>query len=181
MIEKFIRDYAQRGYDFACRLSGNSEEARELVQESFYRVIRNWDQYDPSQPLENWFFTILRNLYYDGLRRYERRQGVSLDAPLNCAEGGGLTFADTVADDRDEELLDRLTREETAEEVRAALGRLSAEYRAVLTMVDAQGLSYEEVATVLDCPVGTVRSRLSRARGAFRRALIERGCEVVKS
>ena len=65
-LERFVREYADQGFQFAVRLCGNTEEAKELVQEAFYRVLRHWESYDPAQSLENWFLTILRNVYYDG-------------------------------------------------------------------------------------------------------------------
>lgn len=179
MLESFIRDYSDKAYQFAFRLSGNAEEAKELVQEAFYRAINKWDQYDESQPLEAWFLTILRNLYYDGLKRYERRCGLSLDAPLADTEGETLTLGDSLAAE-EEGLLERLERDETGQVVRAALETLSADQRAVIDLADGQGLSYEEIACVLDCPAGTVRSRLNRARSNLRKALLARGSEVIQ-
>lgn len=180
MLEEFIRDYSDRAYQFAYQLCGDAEQAKELVQEAFYRIIRKWDQYDPSRSLEGWFLTILRNLYFDGLRSYERRNVLSLDVPSTCdgGEDGSLTLADAVTED-DDDLLGVLARDEDSRQIQAAFDSLKPEYRAVLTMCDGQGLSYEEIASVMDCPKGTVRSRLNRARAALRQALSERR-EVVQ-
>lgn len=181
MIEQFIETFADRGYQFAYRLCGSAEEAKELVQESFYRVIRKWDQYDRTQPLESWFLTILRHVYYDSLRRSERRLGVSMDAPLqDPLTGEEVPLAEAVADPGEESALDRLTREETAAEVRSAIDALSLEHRAVLLLADLDGRNYEEISAVLDCPQGTVRSRLCRARAALKRELIARGSEAAR-
>lgn len=181
MIEKFIEEFADRAYQFAFRLCGSAEEAKELVQEAFYRVIRKWDQYDESQPLESWFLAILRNVYYDGLRRHDRKMALPLDAQVETtAEGEILSFSDVVARDGEESVLDRMVREENAAEVRAALAALSAEHRGVILLSDLEGLGYGEIAAVLDCPEGTVRSRLCRARAALRRELVKRGSEVAK-
>ena len=178
-LERFIREYAERAFQFAFRLCGNAEEAKELTQEAFFRLIRKWDQYDPSQPLEGWFLTVLRNVYYDGLRRHERSRTVPLDAPLLRSEPEGLSYADLLADGS-EALLDKIERREAGSRIQEALELLSAEHRAVLTLCDMQGLKYEEIAEVLDCPLGTVRSRVSRARAAFKRMLLERSPEVVE-
>lgn len=177
MIEGFIRQYSERAYQFAYGLCGNAEDAKELVQEAFCRLIARWDQYDSSQPLENWFLTILRNLYYDSLKRYERRHGTSLDARFG-AEEDSPTLADTLADGRDEPFLAALERQEAAQRVRAVLAGLRPEHSAILALADMQALTYEEIAAVLDCPLGTVRSRLSRARAAFRRAMTQADSEV---
>lgn len=180
MIERFIAEYSERAYQCAYHFCGNADEAKELVQEAFFRAIRRWEQYDASQPLENWFLTILRNLYYDGLKRFERRGVVSLDAPRDAEAGDeGEAFGDVMADEREGELLARLEREESAQDVRAALEALSPEHRAILTLCDVQGLGYHELTQVLDCPLGTVRSRLSRARSALKRKLLEQ--EVLES
>ncbi len=168
MLDRFIADYSEKGYQFAFRLCGNAEEARELVQETFVRVMSKWDQYDPAQSLEGYFISILRNLYYDGLRRFDRRNLCSLDAP---PEADGAALSDRLADG-EEALLDRLERREAEEQVQTALKGLAAEQRAILELSDVQGLSYDQIAAVLDCPVGTVRSRLSRARRALREKLL---------
>jgi RNA polymerase sigma-70 factor (ECF subfamily) len=178
MIERFIECYAQRAFEFAYHLCANSEEAKELVQEAFFRALKRWRQYDPAQSLENWFLTILRHLYYDGLKRYERRHSVSLDAPWGDDDS---SLADRVCDRDEEALLERLERREAEEEVREVLASLGVEYRAILTLSDMQALSYEQISTILDCPLGTVRSRLSRARAAFRKAMLQRTEEGLRA
>lgn len=176
-LERFIREYSERAYRFAWRLCGNPEEAKELVQEAFLRAIKAWDRYDPSKPLEAWFLTILRHVYLDGVRSYERRNGVSLDVPLSGQEEG-MTFADALPDSREEALLSRLERQEASREVHSVLEQLCAEHRAVLSLCDMQGLSYEEIGKVLNAPLGTVRSRINRARAAFKRKMLEQFREV---
>ena len=172
MIERFVEEYADKGYQFAFHLCGDQEQAKELVQEAFYRVIAKWESYYSEQPLENWFMTIVRNLYYDGMKRYDRRHGLSLDAPH---PDSGRAFSDILADAADEPVLERLERREEAAGVEAALAALTPEHRAILTLGDMQGLGYEELAAALDCPLGTVRSRLFRARAAFKKALTGQG------
>ena len=175
MIERFIAEYSERGYRFAYHLCGNAEDAKELVQEAFVRLLKHGDRYDDGQPFEKWFLTVLKNLYFDGMARYERRHGVSLDAPAGGpGDPEARTLAETVADARDEGLLDRLLREEAREEVRSAMAALSPDHRAVLALCDIEGLGYETIASVLDCPLGTVRSRLNRAREALKRIILER-------
>lgn len=181
MLERFIEDYAEQGYQFAFHLCGNAEDARELVQEAFYRLIRKWDQYDHSQPLDSYFVIILRNLYFDGTRKYDKRHFVSLDAASGGEEGEGESFSELIADAREEDLLGRLERKETVEGVQAALRSLSPEHRAILELSDVQNLKYGQIMEVLDCSLGTVRSRLCRARKAFRKALLEQPREVLES
>jgi RNA polymerase sigma-70 factor (ECF subfamily) len=171
-LERFVDEYGDHAYSFAYSLCGNETDARELVQEAFVRIFDRADRYDPTKSLESWFMTILKNLFLDGRRRWERKNGVSLDAP---AGEDGLTVADSIADEREEALLDRLEREEETVRVRRALESLAPELRAVLTLVDVDGIGYDRAAEALDWPVGTVRSRLSRARTALRTRLLEMG------
>lgn len=166
-MERLVEDYGERAFQFAYRLTGNADDAKELVQEAFYKVLRNWEGYDRSQPLENWFFTILRHLFLDGLKRFERANVLSLDSP---AEEPGEEFADRI-EDRADLLLEALEREESGRTVRLAVAGLSRQHRAVLMLADLDGLSYEEIAKVIRCPVGTVRSRVSRAREALKRLI----------
>lgn len=170
-LERFVDEFGDHAYGFAYSLCGNEPEARDLVQEAFVRMFDRAEQIDPALPLEGWYMTVLKNLFLDGRRRWERRNGVSLDAPVG--EDGTLTVADAVADTRDEAVLDRLERAETTGFVRQALSRLPPAARAILDMVDIQGMGYEEVATVLGCPLNTVRSRISRARALLRERLLE--------
>ena len=169
MIEKLINEYSQQAYEFAVHLCGSAEEAKELMQESFFRLIRHWDQYDASQPLENYFMTVMRNLYYDGIKKWDRGF-ISLETPV-AGEDEGSVLADALADEDAEDLQTALERREVSETVRSVLEELAPEYKAVLIMSDMQGLGYNEIASVLDCSLGTVRSRLWRARNAFKKKM----------
>lgn len=168
-MERLVRDYGERAFQFAFRLAGNAEDAGEIVQEAFFRVLRHWGRYDPDQPLENWFFAILRRVFLDSMRRGGRRRAVSLDAPA----GDGASTYDEIIEDRSDRVLESLEREESGRKVRGALERLPVDQRAILFLIDVEGLRYEEAARVLDCPIGTVRSRVSRARNGLRSLLLE--------
>lgn len=177
-LERFVAEFSERGYHFAYGLCGSAEDAKELVQEAFVRVFRNWESYDESQGLESWYLTILRNVFLDSVKRYERRRGVSLDTPLSPGREEGASLAEHIADPREDGVLDRLCRESMVAEVGQAFAGLKVEQKAILTLCDVEGLSYERIARVLDCPVGTVRSRVSRARAALKQAVLETDREV---
>jgi len=175
MLDGFVREYGDRAYQFAYRLCGNAEEAKELVQEAFYRLLRGWGHYDPSQALDGWFFTIMRNIFCDHRKRFESRNVVSLDEKP-AGSDGDQSYADILPAE-EERITDQLERKESVEWVRGALETLTLEHREILALCDMEGLSYEEISRVIDAPVGTVRSRVSRAREALRRAL-RAGAEV---
>lgn len=168
-LERFVDEFGDHAYSFAFGLCGNEVDARELVQNAFVKIFDRAESFDSSQSLESWYMTVLKNLFLDGRRRWERKRGTSLDEPMGEE---GLTVADCVADEREEALLDRLEKAEESERVQRALGKLSPDYRAVLMMIDANGIGYEAAARALDWPLGTVRSRVSRARAALRAHLI---------
>lgn len=165
-FEAFVQDYGERVFRFAYRLSGNADEAKELAQEALYRALRGWDRLDLRGSADGWFLTVLRRLILDGRRRFASRKVLSLDRPAEAREDAE-PWADRIPC-REEALLESLERRESEELVRRTLDGLRYAYRSVLALCDMQGLSYEEAARVLQVPVGTVRSRLSRARAAFK-------------
>ena len=167
-LEDFIRDSDGWAFEAAYKLAGNAEQAKELVQEAMFRVIKAWDRFDGKRPLEAWFLTVLRNLFYDLRGRYEARHGVSLDAERG--ESDDWTLHDTLAG-QDEPVEAALERQESAKRVREALALLSRDHRAALQACDMDGLDYAEAAARLRVPLGTMRSRLCRARTALRTAM----------
>ncbi len=168
-LERFVDEYGDHAYSFAMGLTGNEEDARELVQDAFVRIFDRAGQYDSAQSLESWFLTVMKNIFKDSRRRAERRLGVSLDAAVG---DDGLTVADSVADAREEALLDRLERLEDVARVRRALDRLPEDSRTILMMVDVEGMTYEQASETLGVALGTVRSRMSRARLFLRDRLL---------
>jgi RNA polymerase sigma-70 factor (ECF subfamily) len=160
---------ADKAYCFALGLCGNEEDAKELVQDAFVKAMDRIGTHDPSMPFEAWFLTVLKHLYLDGMKRYERRRGQSLDRPIDET---GLTVADGIADIREMSLLDRLEREENSKLVRRAMRGLTPDARAVLLMIDLEGLGYEQAAEAMGCPLNTLRSRIVRARAALKERLL---------
>lgn len=175
VFERFVREFGDRAFNFAYRLCGSPEEAKDLTQEAFYRLLKSWDRYDPSQALDVWFLKIMKNIFYDHCKSYEGRNVVSLDAKPD-EEDEDSTYGDLLLRE-DGRILEQLERKEAVGMVREALAAVSPEHRAILTLCDMEGLSYEEISRVIDAPVNTVRSRVSRAREALRRAFAA-GTEV---
>jgi RNA polymerase sigma-70 factor, ECF subfamily len=156
---------ADQVFRVARGLVNSREEAEDLVQETYARALRAADQFTPGTNLKAWLFRILRNTF---LSQARRRRASPIVGGLDTVQP---VHADAADDNwlRDDIELDRL-RKVVADDIEQALGRLSEEARTVI-LLDLEGLTEVEVAGVLGCPVGTVKSRLSRARAALRRLL----------
>lgn len=165
--EQIVRDHSARVYRLAYRLTGNRHDAEDLTQETFVRVFRSLNTYTPGT-FEGWLHRITTNLFLDQARRKQR---VRMDA---------------MGDDSDRYAsVDHLGSPERAYEhgnldhdVQRALDELPPEYRAAVVLCDIEGLSYEEIAVTLGIKLGTVRSRIHRARARLRDSLGHRAPEV---
>ena len=166
--------YQDRLFNAVLRLVGDREEARELTQESFTRGLASIASFRGDSAPYTWLFRIAVNLAISQLRKSDRRRTFSLDASGSAidAQRDGQSQArglmDRVARDRGETPLQRMERQERDQAVLAALGRVDAEYRAVLVMRDIEGFDYQQMADILGLPLGTLKSRLFRARLALR-------------
>jgi len=155
--------YADTLYNFARYLSGNTTDAEDLVQETYARALRAAGQFERGTNLKAWLFRILRNTWISLARRRRGNPTVGgLDTVVPDVEPEPTWFCDDIE-------LDRL-RKLVAAEIEQAVMALSEDARTVI-LLDLEGLTETDVAAVLGCPVGTVKSRLARARQALRRLL----------
>jgi RNA polymerase sigma-70 factor (ECF subfamily) len=132
---------------FAISLTGKVDQADDLVQEAILRGLSHLDSFTPGTDLQAWLFTILRNLFYTSLRK-RRREVEDPDGVI-----AGMLSAPPEQHGR----LD-------LDDLRTALGRLSVEQREALLLVGAEGMSYEEAAAICEVNIGTIKSRINRAR-----------------
>jgi RNA polymerase sigma-70 factor, ECF subfamily len=172
--------YQDRLYNAVLRLVGDRDEAMELTQEAFTRGLIKISSFRGDASPYTWLFRIAVNLAISQLRKVRRNRVFSLDRPGSrmsaSANGNGRYddetqasgLLDRVAQDRSERPPERVENRERDQMVLAALGRLDAEYRAVLVMRDIEGFDYQQMADVLGLPLGTLKSRLFRARLALR-------------
>jgi len=161
--EDVVREHSARVYRLAYRLTGNRADAEDLTQEVFIRVFRSLSTYQPGT-FEGWLHRITTNLFLDQARRRGRVRmeplGDAADLVPASTEGGSPER--------------RFEHANLDLDVQAALGALSPEFRAAVVLCDIEGLSYEEIATTLGVSMGTVRSRIHRARARLREALAHR-------
>ncbi|HTJ76076.1 MAG TPA: sigma-70 family RNA polymerase sigma factor [Acidimicrobiales bacterium] len=156
--EEVARNHGRFLYTVAYRLTGNHDDAQDLVQEVLLRVRKGLETYRPGS-LEGWLSRITTNTFLDETRRRRRRPVDPLpdepDRVVPPAPGADVAAAS----------------EGLPDDVQDALRRLPPEYRAAVVMCDVVGLSYQEISQSLDVPVGTVRSRIHRGRALLRQAL----------
>lgn len=163
-FEALVRQHYQQAYTIAFRLTGSRTDAEDLTQEALVRAYQSFDRYQRHLPFTNWLYRIMVNLHIDEIRRRPRHRIESVDATE-----GGREIADR-RNDPAEVLLSR----ELDERLQVALDRLPHEFRAAVLLCDVQGFSYEEIAEIMRCSIGTVRSRVHRGRKQLRAALTEK-------
>jgi RNA polymerase sigma-70 factor, ECF subfamily len=155
-----LREYVDGLYSYALVLSKNRTEAEDLVQETCLRALRAAQSLRPDSNVKSWLFTILRNIWFNRVRQWRAApEIVELDSDGNVPN----RVADT-AKDPHANYVSNIEQEQ----VRAAINQLSQEFREIIILREYEELSYQEIATVLECPVGTVMSRLARARSRLR-------------
>jgi RNA polymerase sigma factor (sigma-70 family) len=156
--EEVARSHGRFLYTVAYRLTGNREDAEDLVQEVLLRVRRGLETYQPGS-MEGWLSRIATNAFLDDVRRRRRRP-----TDLLPEDPDWVLPPSSAADEA-------LAAETLPDDVQAALRRLPEDFRAAVVLCDVVGLSYQEIGESLGVPVGTVRSRIHRGRAMLRKAL----------
>jgi RNA polymerase sigma-70 factor (ECF subfamily) len=153
-------EYLDGLYSYALVLTRNHAEAEDLVQETYVRAMQAMERLRAGSNIQGWLFTILKNVWFNQLRK--RRTGPQMVE---------IEVWDDVANsvvEPSKDAHDLYVSKMQAEQVRAAIRELPVEFREIILLREYEDLSYQEIAGVLDCPVGTVMSRLGRARAKLR-------------
>lgn len=160
--------YLDAMYGVACKLTRNPTEAEDLVQDAFVKAMRARQQFNAGTNLKAWLFRILTNTFINKYRRGGLERSV-LDGPDADPLADGWVSASTMRQLRDPEMLALAPLVEG--EIREALDTLPAEFRLAVVLCDVEEFSYEEIAQIMNCPIGTVMSRLHRGRKLLQRTL----------
>jgi RNA polymerase sigma factor (sigma-70 family) len=150
-------------YNFAYRITFNEDDAKDLVQETYLKAFRFIDSFQQGTNAKAWLFRILKNSFINEFRKRSKEP-----AKLDYQEVETYYNSDEVDQPITSDLRVEAIKEKIGDEVSVAINSLDIDFRTVIILCDLEGFTYEEMAKILDIPIGTVRSRLHRARNLLR-------------
>lgn len=155
-------------YNFALRLTSDPNDAEDLVQDTIVKAFRFFSSYEKGTNAKAWLFRILKNSYINNYRKKSKQ-------PNQVDYDEVSSFYETIRADRTDtsDLEDRMFRELIDDDISNALEELPEDFRTVVLLCDVEGFTYEEIANMLDVPIGTIRSRLHRGRNLLKAQLME--------
>ena len=155
-------------YNFGLRLTSDPNDAEDLVQDTIVKAYRFFSSYEKGTNAKAWLFRILKNSYINNYRKKSKKpQEVDYDEVA--------TFYETIRAERTEtsDLEDKMFRELIDDDISKALDQIPEDFRTVVLLCDVEDFTYEEIANMLDVPIGTIRSRLHRGRNLLKAELME--------
>lgn len=161
-FEDLLAAYDKRIYNIAYRMMGNPNDAQDMAQEAIIKAYRNLGSFKGSCMFSSWIYRITVNTCLDELRRRKKRNVVYLDA----VENEGAAYPDRAP------LPDQVAESnEKYKVILSAIRDLTEDYKTVIVLRDMQGFSYQEISQIIDCNIGTVKSRINRARNILKSVL----------
>jgi RNA polymerase sigma-70 factor (ECF subfamily) len=160
-FEELVRRHYRQAYLVAYRLAGSHADADDLTQEALIRAFESRHRYQRDLPFINWLYRIMVNLHIDEVRRRKRAPTESLESIPALAD----------IPDRESDPAQQVLSREVDERIQQALQALPDEFRIAVTLCDVEGFSYEEIAEIMSCSIGTVRSRVHRGRKQLKHRL----------
>ncbi|MEX2213406.1 MAG: sigma-70 family RNA polymerase sigma factor [Phycisphaeraceae bacterium] len=172
---ELLSNYHNRLFNVALRMVSDREDAAELTQDAMLKIVQHLDGYDGRSQLSTWMIRITMNLSISHLRKRRLRKTASLDAQTGGDDGtdagSSPRLGGRLTEEREPNPDACVEKSEMIAELHLAMDRLDEEFRAVLVLRDINDMDYKEIADVLEVPVGTVKSRLFRARVALRQEM----------
>ncbi|MCD4847416.1 MAG: sigma-70 family RNA polymerase sigma factor [Candidatus Aegiribacteria sp.] len=169
IFEQEILTHLDRLYGYAMHLCRNSDDASDLVQDTYLSALRYEKQYSIGTNAGAWLFTIMRNTFLNKMRSKNRRPVGLAGEWIEELSRKDISELRKLGPDPSVQMLDDLLKED----IREAIDSLPKEFRDAVVLCDVQGFSYSEIASILDIPIGTVRSRIHRGRSILRHLLAE--------
>ncbi|MFT9493618.1 RNA polymerase sigma factor [Anaerosolibacter sp.] len=169
-FEILIRSHQTLAYNIAFRMLGNVEDANDAAQEALVKVFKSIQSFHGQSSFSTWLYRIVTNTCLDELRKRKRQQVYSYHNPMEM-EDGQIDRDVVDPSSSTEEILEK---KEEIKNIQDAIQSLPEQHRIVIVLRDIKGLSYEQISGILDCPQGTIKSRISRARLALKEIITNR-------
>lgn len=166
-FEELIETYQNKVFNIAYSMLNNYEDANDVAQEVFIRVYKSIKNFKGESSFSTWLYRITTNVCLDELRKRKNKNVVSIDEDIPFDDGE--VTRQIVDDGPTPDII--AEKKEVREIVNEAIGQLSEEHKTVIILRELQGLSYEEISKIINCPRGTVKSRINRARSALKNIL----------
>jgi len=159
-FEQLVEEYQQSVFNLAYRMIGNHEDASDMAQEAFIKAYFNLSKFKGNSKFSTWIYRIATNSCLDEIKKRKKTPTYSMSESIEIEEGE-ITRE---IEDKSSNIEENFEREEQLKMVNKAIGRLQENHRIIIIMRDVNNMSYEEIAEILKCSTGTVKSRISRAR-----------------
>ncbi len=163
-FEALVAAYERKAYNIALRIMGNEEDAKDMTQEALIRIYKSISSFKEQSAFSTWMYRIVTNVCLDEVRRRKNNKTVSVDGGFET-EDGEIKLELKSDTETPEEMYQR---KENKEIIIKAINELTEEYKSVIVLRDIQGFSYEEISEILSCSIGTVKSRINRARNLLK-------------
>ena len=171
-FRELVRRYERPVFSLIFRMVRDREIAEDLAQDTFIKVLNNIDRYRPEFKLSSWLFKIANNVAIDHLRK-RQLETVSMEGSPHAATAAEIEATSFEIAAQQESALDEIEARELGSSIERAIATLRPEYRSCIMLRHVEGRSYEEIASILDLPLGTVKTYIHRARHELREALSE--------
>ncbi|MCU0389698.1 MAG: sigma-70 family RNA polymerase sigma factor [Thermoflexibacter sp.] len=166
VFRKEFLPYVDSMYNFAYKLTLDEDDAKDLVQDTYLKAFRFINSFEQGTNAKAWLFKILKNSFINDFRKKSRQP-----AKVDYQEVENVYNSDDVDEDITVDLRSETVQDLIGDEVSNAINSLAVDFRTVIILCDLEGFTYEEMAKILDIPIGTVRSRLHRARSILKQTL----------
>ncbi len=168
-FEQLIEEHQKRIFSIAYRIAGNPEDAADMAQEVLVKIFRNLKNFRGDSKFSTWLYRVATTTCLDEQKRQRRHTAYSLDETLET-EDGSLAVDPVDTGPTPEESMERKA---VRQAIHQAIGKLKEEHKKVILLREVQGLSYEEIAKILNCSEGTIKSRINRARDSLKKFLLQ--------
>ena len=169
-FEELMYQYEKKVYNVALRVFKNPEDAKDISQDVFIKIYKNLDKFDNKSSFSTWLYRITTNTCIDELRKRKGKETISIDNDIEDDEGNfKREFADNEPTPEE-----KVISKEGESEIIKSMNTLSDEHRTIIVMRDIEGLSYTEISEIIGVSIGTVKSRISRARLQLKNIILKR-------